>query len=820
MSELQEGIRFAKMATDYDSNGNIQRAIEFYNFAANLLENAALNMSLDSTISCNAKVEEYRARALQLAKQGMESQDPEERKLRRCYFLFEQALDADNAQLKDIAVDLYAQAVELGISVKCSGQTKQKLTSVLKEALERAENLKGISKPEKPPQTTQDPEDEDELSDLKNLSLNSEPGKSSTTPTVSVKSTPRSNLHRGNSAHLKVAPGQDMYTKEEKYVLSQTSQINNNQFVPFMSIDLSEKYRYALPFSDKDGLLVLSRKQKSDFDRWARPEEISSDPKLIIGPHVDCFSIKQTVVSDCSFVASLAVAALYEKRFQKRLVTSIIYPKKTSGEPVINPFGKYMIKLHLNGVPRKVIIDDLLPVGRYNQLLCSYSSNKNEFWISLLEKAYMKVMGGYDFPGSNSNIDLHALTGWIPERCAIRRDTPDFNSNALFDLIMNNLNKGCLLATVATGELSDAENERTGLVPTHAYAVLDVKIVDNTKLFQLKNPWSHLRWKGNYSELDHVHWTPTLKSHLNYDPKTAALYDNGVFWIDYESILHFFDVFYINWNPEIFAHTYCIHQLWNADSGPIKDAYNVGDNPQFSLNVQGQGDVWILLTRHITQIEDFRENNEYITVLVYKNEGRRIYYPHDPPPYIDGVRINSPHYLCKINVGAKSASRYTLVVSQYEKMRTIFYTLRAYGTCPFTLKKLHNFPVCEQVTGEWKDKLAGGCANYPTNNQNPKYLVTLGDCPSANHMVLDLRGPKDYQINIDVAVQSLDDPDVTAPFITRSSGPYRSGFVVLELADLPSGKYKVTVSTFYPMQEGPYILTIKSTAPIKISKIQ
>lgn len=68
-------------------------------------------------------------------------------------------------------------------------------------------------------------------------------------------------------------------------------------------------------------------------------------------------------------------------------------------------------------------------------------------------------------------------------------------------------------------------------------------------------------------------------------------------------------------------------RLWNADSGPIKDAYNVGDNPQFSLNVQGQGDVWILLTRHITQIEDFRENNEYITVLVYKNEGRRIYYP-------------------------------------------------------------------------------------------------------------------------------------------------------------------------------------------------
>lgn len=118
--------------------------------------------------------------------------------------------------------------------------------------------------------------------------------------------------------------------------------------------------------------------------------------------------------------------------------------------------------------------------------------------------------------------------------------------------------------TVATGNFSDAESERTGLVSTHAYAVMDCRTINNERLLKLKNPWSHLRWKGNYSELDVKHWTADLKRTLKYDPDSAAQFDNGVFWIDYDSICRFFDVFYLNWNPELFGYTYCIHQEWSA----------------------------------------------------------------------------------------------------------------------------------------------------------------------------------------------------------------------------------------------------------------
>ena len=43
--------------------------------------------------------------------------------------------------------------------------------------------------------------------------------------------------------------------------------------------------------------------------------------------------------------------------------------------------------------------------------------------------------------------------------------------------MMDRFTKGHCLITMATGEISQAEADRAGLVPTHAYAMLDIRIV-------------------------------------------------------------------------------------------------------------------------------------------------------------------------------------------------------------------------------------------------------------------------------------------------------------------------------------------------------
>jgi calpain-7 len=284
---------------------------------------------------------------------------------------------------------------------------------------------------------------------------------------------------------------------------------------------------------------------------------------------------------------------------------SIIYPQNKKGEAIYNPCGKYMVSFNINGCRRKVIIDDFFPVDKYNNLLCSMTTNRGELWVSLLEKAYLKVMGGYDFPGSNSNIDLHALTNWIPERLAINSEHSDFNLENDFNRMFERLHSGDVLITVATGPMNKNEEDRTGLVSTHAYAVLDIRKINGLRMFQIKNPWSHLRWKGKFSEYDINNWTDELKKALDYDPKLACNIDNGVFWIDYESLCKFFDVFYLSWNPDLFSHTMCFHKKWSGSEGPVKDRYNLSENPQYVLKIDGSNKVkkcstWILLTRHIT----------------------------------------------------------------------------------------------------------------------------------------------------------------------------------------------------------------------------
>ncbi|CAG8637952.1 120_t:CDS:10, partial [Paraglomus occultum] len=240
-------------------------------------------------------------------------------------------------------------------------------------------------------------------------------------------------------------------TDTERKILLDTSRINEKIFLPWYDDDdLNEPFLFDKLFTDLDGPLQLSLQQKELFGSWKRPYQVMKNPVMIA--EISSSNIVQDIVTDCSFVASLCVSAAYERRHNKQLITKCIYPQDEHGKPMYNPF-----------------VDDLLPVSRDGTLMCTFSTNKDELWPSIVEKAYLKLMGGYDFPGSNSGIDLYALTEWLPEHIFI---TEAFDKESTWKRLFRGQKDGNVLVIISTGEMDEERANTVGLVPTHAYAVL------------------------------------------------------------------------------------------------------------------------------------------------------------------------------------------------------------------------------------------------------------------------------------------------------------------------------------------------------------
>lgn len=95
--------------------------------------------------------------------------------------------------------------------------------------------------------------------------------------------------------------------------------------------------------------------------------------------------------------------------------------------------------------------------------------------------------------------------------------------------------------------------------------------------------------------------------------------DDGVFYISWSDVTIYFRNLHLSWNPSLFRHKTTMHGCWKKDVGPADDSFNVGENPQYIVNlsknaIQSQATLWILLSRHVTKQE--QEGGEVSLILV------------------------------------------------------------------------------------------------------------------------------------------------------------------------------------------------------------
>jgi len=81
-----------------------------------------------------------------------------------------------------------------------------------------------------------------------------------------------------------------------------------------------------------------------------------------------------------------------------------------------------------------------------------------------------------------------------------------------------------------------------GLIPGHAYSVLDVKDLTNAAgeiehtIIKIRNPWSSDTWDGPWRD-DDPNWTDDYLQQIGSERNEHTNARDGIFWMDYQWFL-------------------------------------------------------------------------------------------------------------------------------------------------------------------------------------------------------------------------------------------------------------------------------------------
>ena len=158
-------------------------------------------------------------------------------------------------------------------------------------------------------------------------------------------------------------------------------------------------------------------------------KNISPD-KVFVSPQYKIEDLEKRHFKSETYFASLLGLINYDSTFNTSLIRRIIYPQH-NGIPIASPKGIYIVKLHINGCRRAVIIQDI-----HDTTMTIHHEKYPSIIQSALDKIYLKE--------KNSKITniIFRMTNWIPETLLVV-DIGD--ALASFDKLQDNFKNGYLM---------------------------------------------------------------------------------------------------------------------------------------------------------------------------------------------------------------------------------------------------------------------------------------------------------------------------------------------------------------------------------------
>ena len=257
----------------------------------------------------------------------------------------------------------------------------------------------------------------------------------------------------------------------------------------------------------------LSKINKDDVE-FKRASEIYESRYVLISDNMKMEDIVPGQIEDTYFLFAVQnlcknpgnINKLFEKNIQFKRVD-----------------GYYEIIFYINGS---------------QQIICAKSkNNSNEIWISLIEKAWAKINGGYgNIVGGTPMEALECLTGFSSLTYDMtNKDNDDFNEYKIE--IVNQL-QNCDIenAIIACTTITSGDVSSKGLISGYTYNLLAIYQIqdsdgNNVYLFRLRNPWSMGEWNGDWSDKSSK-WNDNTKSKVKFSDKQDGMFymsDNDFF---------------------------------------------------------------------------------------------------------------------------------------------------------------------------------------------------------------------------------------------------------------------------------------------------
>jgi len=548
------------------------------------------------------------------------------------------------------------------------------------------------------------------------------------------------------------------------------------------------------------------------------------------------FCVSQGKVWTNSLVSVLVVIKEYEKRKKGFFTENMIYPQLDL-KHIVNVYGKYGVKIQFNGANRLIEIDDRIAFESHGTLLGAHTGNKNEFWVSLIEKAICKLYSAETMIiPSVPSIECYHITGWTPEIIKVSEIS---NVNHLWQRLMQNYKENNILIIFGTKSCEQSldmdtldyqqgcyKDPMTDLVLDHNYSVLGLAEIDKLKCIIIKNPWGHTHAK--LLNIEDYGDDFKVKIQKHFEMPEFELNTNGLSVVLWEDIIPMCSDIYLNWNPRVYPFHQKIHSrrifdsnIYNSSSKLWNEDYSLEYFPQFLFKIPPHDEdfeVRVFFQRHVNSLNQDKFHS--LSYRLFSYSGDRVILPNDA---LRSHAWNPRELLTDVFIfeASKEVEIYVLVLlsqplqenNKYEiENQTFNFTFETFSfievdviEVPF--RKLKHREI---INGIFDENSIGGNVLSPVFLQNPKYVITVKE---ANDFHFKVEGPDESSLMlILVPTDGLDlsrFPIGQLPFqnfVTNNPGFYFQGFSSYKLR-LDPGTYVLMISN-QNYERGSYTLYI------------